>query len=266
MEASGFFFLFFSPSPLPTNLQSVIKCHRERGNGLLKRKTLIFFFEEYHQEQAMINTHNWNKLQLTAEKHLPAVDRRKLLTAFSHSVKKKREAEKGTLPSSCKCVAPACTYMYRSTHTQHARRHVCIYLHVQTCYTCGSKPNVCTLMVVHSPMCVGSLHVCACPLCRAGSVPVVPMEREPPGRHRLLPQGRGSDCVCAYACEVVDSPRKQRRPHLLKGALPVAAFLKRRRSFLAFWISVLFFCPFHRLPFMLLFTTNSLNRKHLDVR
>lgn len=53
-----------------------------------KRKNPPWFFlkKEYHQEQAMINTHNWSKLQLTAANHLPAVDRRKLLTAFSHSV------------------------------------------------------------------------------------------------------------------------------------------------------------------------------------
>lgn len=56
MDASGVFLFFLS---LSANVQSVIKCHRERGNGLLKRKALIFFFfEEYHQEQAMINTHN----------------------------------------------------------------------------------------------------------------------------------------------------------------------------------------------------------------
>lgn len=89
MDASGVFLFFLS---LSANVQSVIKCHHERGNGLLKRKALIFFFffEEYHQEQAMINTHNWNKLQLTAEKYLPAVDRRKLLTAFSYSMKKRK--------------------------------------------------------------------------------------------------------------------------------------------------------------------------------
>lgn len=57
MDASGVFLFFLS---LSANVQSVIKCHHERGNGLLKRKALIFFFffEEYHQEQAMINTHN----------------------------------------------------------------------------------------------------------------------------------------------------------------------------------------------------------------
>ena len=34
----------------------------------------------------MINTHNWNKWQLTAENHLPAVGGRKLLTAGPHWV------------------------------------------------------------------------------------------------------------------------------------------------------------------------------------
>lgn len=108
MEVSrGFFFLpFYSFSfffPHSPNKPAVIKCHHERGIGLLKRKALIFkkifIYEESHQGQAVINTHNWNKLQLTAEKCLPAADRRKLLTAFSHSTKKRERGRREPCPA-----------------------------------------------------------------------------------------------------------------------------------------------------------------------
>lgn len=127
-------------------------------------------------------------MQLTAEKHLPAVDRRKLLTAFSHSVKRERETEKGTLPSSCKCVAPACTYMYKSTprtsmHVMYVSAHKNVQVQTQRLqFNDGSFPCACRLLA------------CLC-------VPVVLMQRELPGRHRLLPQSRGSECTCAYVWE-----------------------------------------------------------------
>lgn len=138
----------------------------------------------------MINTHNWNKLQLTAEKHLPAVDRRKLLTAFSHSVKRQRERQRKEpcpahanawhLPAHTCTKAlpqPACmSCMYLSAHKN---------VQVQTQrlqFNDGSFPCVCRLLA------------CLC-------VPVVLMQRELPGRHRLLPQSRGSECTCAYVWE-----------------------------------------------------------------
>jgi hypothetical protein len=51
----------------------------------------IFFLKNTISTKAMINTHNWNKWQLTAENHLPAVGGRKLLTAVPHWVATKRE-------------------------------------------------------------------------------------------------------------------------------------------------------------------------------
>lgn len=111
----------------------------------------------------MINTHNWNKLQLTAEKHLPAVDRRKLLTAFSHSVKRERERDRERNLAQLMQMRGTCLHIHvqKHSHNQHAC-HVCICLHTKMC---RSKPNVCSLMMAHSPVCVDSLHVCVCPWC-----------------------------------------------------------------------------------------------------
>lgn len=51
----------------------------------------FFFLKNTIRTKAMINTRNWNKWQLTAENHLPAVGGRKLLTAGPHWVASKRE-------------------------------------------------------------------------------------------------------------------------------------------------------------------------------
>lgn len=66
----------------------------EWGSSLVReQKPWYFFFSLKNtiRTKAMINTHNWNKWQLTTENCLPAVGGRKLLTAGPHWMATKRE-------------------------------------------------------------------------------------------------------------------------------------------------------------------------------
>lgn len=164
MEVSQgvFFFLFFLfLPPLSQQTCSHYVPSWER-NQLVKKKSSdfwkFFIYEESHQEQAVINTHNWNKLQLTAEECLPAADRRKLLTAFSHSMKKReRRREKGTLPSPCRHMATVCACTFRARVQPVQCTSLCMNLHVQTCHMCRCKPSLACICKDCTCVPVGSL-------------------------------------------------------------------------------------------------------------
>lgn len=81
-------------------LKSVLS---EEAAWLKNKSPDIFFFplKNTVRKKAMINTHNWNKWQLTAENHLPAVGGRKLLTAGPHWVATQREELVGAGENTC---------------------------------------------------------------------------------------------------------------------------------------------------------------------
>lgn len=56
-----------------------------------KSPDIFFPLKNTIRTKPVINTHNWNKWQLTAENNLPAVGGRKLLTAGPHWVATERE-------------------------------------------------------------------------------------------------------------------------------------------------------------------------------
>lgn len=80
--------------PIISPFSFTAKVCSEWGSSLVKEQKpwyIFFFLKNTIRTKAMINTRNWNKWQLTAENHLPAVGGRKLLTAGPHWVASKRE-------------------------------------------------------------------------------------------------------------------------------------------------------------------------------
>lgn len=80
-------------SGLSYPLSPIGKIGSEWGSSLGKKQKPWYFFplKNTIRTKPVINTHNWNKWQLTAENNLPAVGGRKLLTAGPHWVATERE-------------------------------------------------------------------------------------------------------------------------------------------------------------------------------